>query len=172
MLRLVLDDHLGPDAERTLGLAMGTASGDVQSCRTTLPTPLPEGVHDLGTQRLGRPPLVCAGTILDAQGKPVVGAKVYVQTPKPLRNPTQTEWRDEHNLEGASTALGLFAIRGTAPTAELRIRVDAAGFLPGFSVPFPPATDHLRITLERAASLSGSVVLAEPLTAEIGRAHV
>jgi hypothetical protein len=165
VLRLVLDDHLGPDAERTLSLAMSTASGEVQSCRIALPRPLPEGVHDLGAQRLGRPPLVCAGTILDAQGKPVVGAKVFVQSPKPVRDPTQSEWRDEHNLEGASTALGLFAIRGSAPTAELRIRVDAAGFLPALSVPFPPATDHLRITLQRAATLTGSVVLAEPLTA-------
>jgi hypothetical protein len=162
VLRLVLDDQLGPDAARTLQLRRD-AAGDVQTCHAALPRPLHPGENDLGTLRLLRPALVCAGLVVDEGGRPVANATVRVQGKVVQAN--GESWRDEPGLQVRSATDGAFQVRGTAHSADLRAQVEADGFLPATSAAFPTASAGLRFVLQRAAALAGSVLLKPPLEA-------
>jgi hypothetical protein len=153
VLRLLLEDDLGEQAERTLALR-ATELG----ARVGVPEVLRPGDNDLGVVRLLPPPRLCSGVVLGPAGRPVAGARVSVS----LQQRQQTsQWEPLRDTEAVTTgADGRFAVQGEAGEGQLGVEVAAAGFLPLGPEPFARGAD-LRLVLDAAATVTGSVLLGE-----------
>jgi hypothetical protein len=154
VLRLLLEDGLGEQAERRLQLR-ATSMG----ARVAVPDVLRAGDNDLGVVRLQPPPRLCSGIVLGPDGKPVEGAHVSVSL---QRREGTSAWREPlRDTEAVTTgADGRFAVHGEAGEGELGVEVAAAGFRPLGPEPFARGAE-LRLVLEAAATVTGTVLLGE-----------
>jgi hypothetical protein len=118
------------------------------------------GPLDLGTLVLQQGAAL-AGTVVDARGKPLSGAKIFVVESLPRRG-TEEEVLRKLKPQASSGPDGRFQLRDQPAGVPLSLVVLAADHLPG---PFrgirSPSPEPLMLRLEPAWSLRGRVVSAE-----------
>lgn len=118
------------------------------------------GPLDLGTLVL-QPGATLAGTVVDAQGKPLPGAEIFVVESLPRRG-TEEEVLRKLKPQASSGPDGRFQLRDQPAGVPLSLVVLARGHLPG---PFrgirSPAPEPLTLRLEPAWGLRGRVVSAD-----------
>ena len=113
----------------------------------------PAGTCDLGTLVLQSAPRVVSGIVLDNDGRAMRGTLVEVE----LRSASGA-WLVSHELRGESAIDGTFEIRGPAPAAPLRLRVQRERWRLLEAAPFVPGSSGVRLVLERLSSVVGQVI--------------
>jgi hypothetical protein len=93
---------------------------------------------------MARPPVLAAGQVVDARGRPVAGARVRVQ--------------GVDRSEAESDEDGRFAVRSRAAVDDPELHASARGFLPFGPLAFAPGTAGLVVRLESAGILAGEVL--------------
>jgi hypothetical protein len=164
VLRLVTDENFRTLPERSLRLrSQAEAAGETTEALVTVPGALAAGENDLGVVTLLPPPLVCAGMVVDRAGKPIADADLRV-----FAQPAGNGGRDPQEVRGVSghsDGTGRFTMRGSTPRSDLLLTATATGYLPRNDVPFLPGAEGLRLELDAAAALAGSVQLDEVVEA-------
>lgn len=113
-----------------------------------------DGAHELGDVVLAPPPVVAAGKVVDAEGRPIAGASLGIAV-----------FKGPAHIMATSDANGAFELRSVEPLDELLILVSAKGNLDGHVRTSPGAHD-LRIELVGAGSITGPIVF--PADARFG----
>lgn len=165
VLRIVTDENVRTMPERSLRLCHRKSGEPATEALVTIPATLVPGDNDLGIVAMLPPPLVCAGIVVDHTGKPVQEAELRVQARPVAAGGKSGELREVRGVRGSSDASGRFQLHGVTPPADLFLAATAPGFLPQDNVPFLLGSDGVRIALEAAAGLAGSVRLDDVVTA-------
>ncbi len=149
---------------------------------------------DLGDIWLEEMPILLAGRIVNAEGKPLASAALEIQC-QPIEEdrPTLDARVEEHIQAHGSTSIdhlrevwerdrlnnsyelgpsfklksdeaGRFSVTSAERIASVRARVSYGGTMAGAWQVFPPGTKGIEITMESPASLSGSILLPKGLS--------
>ncbi len=162
--------HEGFDlqAERTLQLS---DASDGLSLELAVP-PLRPGENNLGEHRLIAVPLLVAGSVVDAAGEAVSGARVSVEQKKAYgARADQFYFDDVHGGSARTGDDGAFEVRGAAPSGALFVQATASGFLDGERQPVTAGAQGVRIELARGGVLTGSLTLPAALADPIVEAR-
>ena len=165
------DSDWDVDATRTLMLAADSAwnLGDRPRAEIDLSFDLPAGRHELGDIRLLDPPILVTGTVLGSGGEPIQGARVVPEWRRTYGEPGTESfgewWEPGYEHRDETDAKGRFRLAGRTEEAEFRISASADGYIQDEQPLFTPGTREVKIILRRGASLLGSVLLDEGITA-------
>ncbi|MBL8899116.1 MAG: RNA polymerase sigma factor [Planctomycetes bacterium] len=124
--------------------------------------PLPEGAsepgdHDIGKIVLRSTPPLAAGVIVDGAGAPLP-AQLFVE--RLWTDLERDEWREQSGcMISIVQRNGEFSLYGNCAAGELRLRAERRGFLQADPVPFARGESGLRLVLQTAPSIEGSVLL-------------
>ncbi len=113
------------------------------------------------TLRLGDSPITCIGNVVDSEGKPVVGAEVWVRT---LMCPAEgghsarsLHLREKSFLSDTTDEEGRFQISGIPPEAKVGLTVAAEGLAQLTSYRQPITTRGLRFLMVSESTISGQI---------------
>ncbi len=144
------------DARPELWLEFEVRSGKDELCATIPAPPLLRGENPLGDVVLVRMPLVAAGVVLDVEGNAVPGAGIEVLLDAAPWVPFSGRDAD---LEGRSDARGRFELRKALAADEVGLAVWGEGCAYFGPWIVPVGSSELVVELERAGSMSGSLLL-------------
>ena len=159
-LRLDLDQqHFEGHRVLEVQLARPTEGELASAARVELPTTLIGGDNDLGTLLLEPLPIVASGIVVDIDGKPIGKVQMNLQV-KTFWGKEETNfyWQQLYDVRGTSAKDGSFTLSGYVESQELLL----SAFLQGWqstSEPIQVGATGLRLTMERAAELSGRVLV-------------
>lgn len=156
MALVLSDDFTGP-AERSLQFIL-----EGEPSRTVfveLP-PIKPGENDLGILTMAPPPLLAAGRIVGSDGAPVPQAQVSIRR-KESYDAAGHYWAHTNVPDATTDKSGAFKIDGILDATEVALEAEAAGYLPVSAHEFPKGARNVQIVLDRAAALTGEVVLPE-----------
>ncbi len=149
---LELDDGMSAKAERSLQL---THQGDpVRTLKFELPRIHP-GEIDVGVLVMRPPPLICAGTVVNADGEPIADAGITLWFKEDAHWEHTDVDRRETDDEGA------FTIHGDVQPGAYAVDVSAAGYLPVVRFEFSTGAGELRIMMERAGTVRGRILAGD-----------
>jgi hypothetical protein len=150
-----------PFKEGRLGFILARTAGEfvLGECgRLQAPVELTPGVHEVGDVMIARGPLLAAGVVTLADGKPVAHAEITFNVEGNGR------WRPAMNANSVTDATGSFELRGCFDATRLRVIARGPG-MSAAAVDADPGTSGLRIVLSPAGAIAGSVTvgaLVEP----------
>ena len=124
-----------------------------------LPPTLADGINDCGTLIMLTPPVVAAGVVVDELGAPVIAATVtgYGRT----RNAAGNVKPSNEQANAMTDNEGRFELREFVDAPELELKVRKAGISDVNSSIVPCGATGLTLSVNRAATLRGRVLLPE-----------
>jgi hypothetical protein len=106
-------------------------------------------------------PVLLAGSVRNETGAPVAGADLIVD--RRLSGSSSVDYPP--GLQSRTSRDGTFAFHEPCEPGDLRLFVSAKGFVKLAPIPFARGQSELSVTLPRAATLEGSVILPEGVAA-------
>lgn len=144
------------------------------SAQLSVPSPLPEGVTDLGDVVFTTRPILVSGRFVgykpDRQSQPRVTIErhfVYQSRGKAVER-----WRSDKTMHLLRIGANRFEYRGEADPGRRRLRVTAQGYLPVEPIEFDLGTKDLDIPLQRGGALTIRVKTDETIRAEMIHARL
>ena len=119
----------------------------------------PSPRRELGDLVFTEAPLVAAGSVSDAGGKPIAGARLWCE---PVGSPVFDRWSDDPlpiaSCIGRSDLQGRFTIRGIADCRRVRLWIDASGFAGPASQVIGVGASGLEQTLALGGTIRGRLL--------------
>jgi len=133
---------------------------------------LSQGIHpgdnDLGDIVLPPIPRLASGMVMAENEKPLRGAKVVLlESPRRGVPRDVVSWQESREVETTTDSEGRFSLYGTSESDILALRATRSGYLPSEPIDLFEPTSDLVITLGRAGSIRGRVLLDENIPAHL-----
>jgi hypothetical protein len=142
----------GEGARLSVEVRLRSPDGEDLEGSIEISHPLTHGVNELGDVRLRETPVLLAGRVLEANGKPVARAAVLIEH-------VQTPGTGREGRRGSATMYtdsdGRFVHEGESSGESLQVRADSPAHLPSSPVVVVAGTRGLEIVLEQGGGLLG-----------------
>jgi hypothetical protein len=133
----------------------GPHGGPFRSGTLALRAALPSGCLDGGDLTLTELPVLVGGRVVDSDGIPIAGAKILAAVEMPGGEPGQFETLD---ISLATDATGAFTLRGSSPTATVRVRA-LHGERRSNAVERPRGAADVVLTVWTGGAIAGRVLI-------------
>jgi hypothetical protein len=151
-------------------LTLATVEEPKLEALVILPTPVPDGVAELGDVAFAKPPPVLAGLVLDGAGTPIESADVSVEgalseADQPAAGARGSAPRETNPYASGprwklhTDSRGHFELRTHERCDRLRVHAEAEGQPAGAWIEVAPGAADVRITLEGRTEARGRVLL-------------
>ncbi|MBK9388155.1 MAG: sigma-70 family RNA polymerase sigma factor [Planctomycetes bacterium] len=169
--RVPIDQELALAGSSTLELELRSGPPELHafvgwSVAWRLPAEFAGGEHDAGTLVLEEAPLLVAGLVLDPHGKALADTRIVPLLPSTTETEATTTWSPIEALATSSDAHGRFELRGRLAVPRLRLRAQRVGYAAREEPELAQGTRDLRLVLDTARELTGSVRLPVGLPGE------
>ena len=154
-----------PTGRRGLRIVLGMPdTAGFEELRNTTIIPPNGGFVDLGRLKMKRAPLLVDGTVIDDLGRPVVGAQVEVSRELPWCATGLGQFHCQSPQTSASD--GRFEVRGWANGNRFGVLASSAEMFGRRSVRLGADATGVVLTLQRAGSVHGRLLLPESVSHE------
>ncbi len=156
--RFPLEEGKFHGGKRTLSFLLGKEKGGrILKAQVDLGRDFFPGVNDLGDIRLGAPPVLVAGRVVDASGKPIQGATIQVFQKQYFgENKERSAWEWVRAYPTPSDAKGNFLVLGEAKAPELKVTASKQGWFQEKDVLASPGTEGLLLVLRKGGAVKAT----------------
>jgi len=151
---------------RVLLRVPATGGEDTLAGSVPLTFPLPRGLTDVGDVVVALPPAAFQGRVVDADGAPIEGARVFASRLEDGR----TSWVT--GAETNSRGDGAFALRADLAPGSYRLHASAKGYLLADPTPAKVGATGIDVEMLASGSVAGRVTVADGVPVERLRVEV